>query len=101
MPSKRHILKIQVTAEEWNLIDKIYGPKRHKSANIRRVLLDPYARRNPDQHKECMSAINAISSKLEELLKREKPMDPAALAEHLKARCAALALLRELHRHAA
>lgn len=101
MASERHFVKFEVTPEEKTLLRKIYGPQRHMSANIRRVLLDPYARRAPDQQKEIMSAINAINNKLEELLRREKPVNTTELAAFLKASFEALALLRELHRHAA
>jgi hypothetical protein len=101
MTPKRKFLKLQVTTEEKELIERIYGPKRHMSANVRRILLDPYARRAPDQHKEIISAVNAISSKLEDLLKGGTPVNTNELAAYVEACFGALVLLRELHRHAA
>ncbi len=101
MKSKREMLKIQVRVEEKCLIQKLYGPRRHMSANIRRVLLDPRARRDPDQWRELTMAINGIAFRLEELLKAEKPRNAADLPKFIEACCMAIELLKALRHHAA
>jgi hypothetical protein len=97
--SKRYWLKVALTPEQKKLAFSIFGPKRHVSARIREMILNPYSRRNPDQWKKFVSAVTAIESSLERNLKAMTPDSPAAMCDLIQACYAATKLLEELRRH--
>lgn len=99
--SGRYFLKIALTAEEKILVWGIFGPGRSVSTRIREVLLDPYARRDPDQWRELITAITRIESLFETLLRAQKPHTTEAIPDFLIACYAAHQLLENLRKHAA
>jgi len=96
---KYYWLKIRLTYDQKILVWKIFGPHRHVSTRIRELILDPFARKNPDQWAAFIGVTNAIEAKLEQNLKALKSDSPSACCDFVSACYAAIQLLEELRRH--
>jgi hypothetical protein len=96
----RYCLKIPLTPEEKLLVWKIFGPDRAVSIRIKEVLLNPYARRNPDQWRELIEAMTRIESILEVLLRSQKPQSAEGILDFLQACYSAHEILNKLRKYA-
>ena len=97
---KRTFIKIEVTPEEHKIILEIFGPSGRVSGNILMALLNPGARRNPDQWRAFIKTANTIEGMLSAFLKSCDRATPADICDFIRACVAARELLQALDRHA-
>lgn len=94
------LLTLWLTPEEDALTLKTLGPKGQRSANVRTLITDPFARKNPNEWRQFLRLYGRIKRILIKALESVQCEHPADLCGKISAIIEARKLLEEFRRHA-